>query len=191
MQEEISKHTRKIYKVARNKQNSALEKIKEITIEIFIIVFAVTLSIWLHSCSERRHEKQEVHKFLIELRENLSADIKLLEENKSAAILLNKDYEFVLALKESDVNNGDIYNHLNFLLLNTNFNVGTYEGFKSSGKIATIEKDQLKYNILNYYQQFIPNLNSTVNFINTEQLKMQDIDLQNKGIYLSLTDSKV
>ena len=191
MQEEISKHTRKIYRVAKDKQHSALEKVKEISIEIFIIVFAVTLSIWLHSWSEHRHEQQEVQKFLKELRENLSADIKVLEDNKSGAIVLSKDYKFVLNLKESEVNNGMIYDHLNFFLLNTNFNIGTYEGFKSSGKIATIEDDQLKYNILNYYQQSIPNLNSAVDFINSEQLKMQDYDLQIKGIYLTLTDAKV
>ncbi|MGS0748720.1 hypothetical protein [Halpernia sp. GG3] len=191
MQDEITKHTTEIYKEAKNKKHSLTEKIKEISIEIFIIVFAVTLSIWLQSRSEHRHEQQEVNKFLKELRENLSADIKILEQNKNAAILLKDDYKFVLALKESDVKNGAIYNHLNFLLLTTNFNVRPYEGFKSSGKIATIEDDQLKYNILNYYQQSIPNLNGTVTFINTEQLKMQDYDLQIKGIFLSLSDSKI
>lgn len=191
MHDEITKHTTKIYQEVKNKRHSTAEKIKEVAIEIFIIVFAVTLSIWLHSWSEHRHEQEEVTKFLKELRENLAADIKVLEDNKNAALFLTKDYKFVLNLKEDEVSNGEIYNHLNFFLLNTNFNVGTYEGFKSSGKIATIENDKLKYNILNYYQQNIPNLNSTVNFINTEQLKMQDYDLQTKGIYLSLTDSKV
>lgn len=191
MHDEITKHTTKIYREVKNKRHSTAEKIKEVAIEIFIIVFAVTLSIWLHSWSEHRHEQEEVTKFLKELRENLAADIKVLEDNKNAALFLTKDYKFVLNLKEDEVSNGEIYNHLNFFLLNTNFNVGTYEGFKSSGKIATIENDKLKYNILNYYQQNIPNLNSTVNFINTEQLKMQDYDLQTKGIYLSLTDSKV
>lgn len=191
MQDEITKHTTKIYRETKNKRHSLSEKIKEITIEIFIIVFAVTLSIWLHSWSEHRHEQQEVGKFLKELRENLTADIEVLENNKSGAINLSKDYNFVLNLKESEVNNGMIYNHLNFILLNTNFNVGTYEGFKSSGKIGTIEEDQLKYNILNYYQQTIPNLNSTVAFLNSEQLKMQDYDLQIKGIYATLTDAKV
>lgn len=191
MEEEISKHTRKIYRAARNKKHSTLDKVKEISIEIFIIVFAVTLSIWLHSWSEHRHEQQEVKKFLKELRQNLTADIKVLEDNKNGAVSLSNDYQFVLNLKESEVNNGMIYDHLNFFLLNTNFNVGTYDGFKSSGKIATIEEDQLKYNILNYYQQSIPNLNSAVNFINSEQLKIQDDDLQIKGIYLTLTDAKI
>ena len=52
MQEEIVKHTEKIYKTVKSPKHSVGEKIKEILIEIFIIVFAVTLSIWLHSWSE-------------------------------------------------------------------------------------------------------------------------------------------
>ena len=190
MQEEISKHTTKIYRETKNKKHSFSEKLKEITIEIFIIVFAVTLSIWLHSWSEHRHEQKEVDRFLVELRENLSADIKILTENRNTAAELNKEYKFVLELKESQVESGEIYNNLNFAFLSTNFNVGTYEGFKSSGKIATIEKDHLKYDILNYYQQSLPNLVNKVNFINSEQLKLQDIDLFEKGIYSSLTDNR-
>ena len=191
MQEEITKHSRKIYRQARNKKHSLSEKIKEITIEILIIVFAVTLSIWLHSWSEHRHEQKEVNKFLVELRQNLAADIKLLEDSKKTVGGLHNDYDFILALKESEVKNGEIYNHLNFSLLNNNFNVGTYEGFKSSVKIATIEEEKLKYNILNYYQQSIPNLINTVNFINTEQLKIQDNDIMTRGIYATLTDQRI
>ncbi|SFH76581.1 hypothetical protein [Halpernia frigidisoli] len=191
MQEEITKHTTKIYRETKNKKHSLSEKIKEIAIEIFIIVFAVTLSIWMHSWSEHRHEQKDVNKFLVELRENISADIKLMEQSKSTAVALSKNYDFILALKESQVQNGEIYNHLDFSILNTNWNVGTYEGFKSSGKIATIEDDQLKYKILNYYQQSIPNLVSAANFINTEQLKIQENDLFTKGIYLSLNDNSI
>lgn len=191
MQEEITKHTTKIYKEVKNKRHNFTEKLKEISIEIFIIVFAVTLSIWLHSWSEHRHEQEDVNKFLVELRENLSADIKILERDKKTAEELSKNYKFVMNLKESEVINGAVYDHLAFDLLNTNFNVGSYEGFKSSGKIATIEKDDLKYNVLSYYQQSLPNLITEVNFINAEQLKVQEVDLFTKGIYLSLTDNGV
>jgi hypothetical protein len=45
MQDEVLKHTEKIYKTAKSAQHSFGEKIREIIIEIFIIVFAVTLSI--------------------------------------------------------------------------------------------------------------------------------------------------
>jgi len=47
MQEEVAKHTEKIYKTIKSREHSLAEKFKEIVIEILIIVFAVTLSIWL------------------------------------------------------------------------------------------------------------------------------------------------
>ena len=57
MEEEVTKHTKKIYKALRIPGHSLSEKIKEISIEIFIIVFAVTLSISLHGWSDHRREQ--------------------------------------------------------------------------------------------------------------------------------------
>ena len=53
MQEEVAKHTEKIYKAIKNNEHGFGEKVREIAIEIGIIVFAVTLSIWLHSWSDQ------------------------------------------------------------------------------------------------------------------------------------------
>ena len=58
MQEEVKKHTKRIYETVKSPNHTFSEKLKEIVIEIFIIVFAVTLSIWLHSWSEHRHEQK-------------------------------------------------------------------------------------------------------------------------------------
>jgi len=191
MQEEINKHTKKIYKTMKNQKHTLSEKVKEIIIEIFIIVFAVSLSIWLHSWSEHRHEQKEANKFLKELKEDLSADIKLLEENKNTATMLNNNYKFMLSLKKNKVNDSLIGPHTTFSLLGTSFNIGRYEGFKSSGKIGTIEDDKLKNKILSYYQQTIPNLISSVNFINAEQLKILDIDAGSLALYDVYTTQKM
>ena len=68
MQDEVLKHTEKIYKTIKNKKHSLKDKLKEIIIEILIIVFAVTLSIYLHSWSEHNHQEKEVTEFLIDLK---------------------------------------------------------------------------------------------------------------------------
>jgi hypothetical protein len=44
--------------------HSGWEKLKEVSIEVFIIVFAVTLSIGLHNWSEHRNEQYETREFL-------------------------------------------------------------------------------------------------------------------------------
>ena len=174
MQDEVAKHTKKIYKAWNSTQHSLQEKVQEIAIEIFIIVFAVTLSIWLHSWSEHRHEQQEARKFLIELKEDLISDIKIFKEDKALATRLDNDFKFILSLKAKSANDSIVGSHTEIGLFSTNYNVGRYEGFKSSGKIGTIEDNSLKNNILAYYQQTIPNLLYRVNFINNEHIKILD-----------------
>ena len=123
MQEEVTKHSRKIFRTLKNPKHAVSEKVKEIIIEIFIIVFAVSLSIWLHGWSEHRHEQKEANKFLKELKEDLNADIRLLEENKNIATRLANDYKFMLSLKKNQATDSLVGSHSNFSLLGTTFNI--------------------------------------------------------------------
>lgn len=181
MQDEVTKHTRKIFRTIENPSHTFSEKLKEIIIEILIIVFAVTLSIWLHSWSEHRHEQQEANKFLLELKEDLRNDVVLLKDNQTTAKKLDEDFKYILSLKKGRLSDSVIGPHTNVDFLGTSFNVGRYEGFKSSGKIGTIENDELKNKILAYYQQTIPNLIAKANFVNTEHTKILDVSRDEIG----------
>jgi hypothetical protein len=175
MEDDIAKHTKNIYKVWNNKDHSFKHKLQEIAIEIFIIVFAVTLSIWLHNWSEHRHEQQEANKFLIELKEDLSRDNEVFKNNRELAIRLDNDFRFILSLKKNKETADNIIGpHTNIGFLSINFNTARYEGFKSSGKISTIENDELKNSILTYYQQTITDLTSKATFMNTMHGKILD-----------------
>lgn len=161
MQDEIIKHTKKIYSEMNNKKHSFKEKAKEVLSEILIIVFAVTLSIWLHSWSEERHQQKEAQTFLIGLKEDLQNDISNLENTKNLLNKTQQQISFVLHLtpKMMDsikANHQQINSGTNFI--NTLVNNGRYEGFKSSGKINTIENQNLRNKILSYYQQTIPQI---------------------------------
>ena len=101
MQDEVLKHTKKIYKVAKNPKHTLGEKVKEILVEIFIIVFAVTLSIWLHSWSEERHQQKDAQIFLTGLKDDLKNDISNLEQTKSALDETQKQISFVSKLSYS------------------------------------------------------------------------------------------
>lgn len=175
MEDEIAKHTKNIYKVWENKDHSFKHKAQEILIEIFIIVFAVTLSIWLHSWSEHRHEQQEANKFLNELKEDLLRDNDVFKNNRELAKRLDQDFKFILSLKKNKaLPDSIIGSHTNIGLLSTNFNAARYEGFKSSGKIGTIENNELKNSILTYYQQTISDLVSRAVFMNSMHTKILD-----------------
>lgn len=153
MQEEITKHTKKIYKTVKNSEHTLREKVTEIIVEIFIIVFAVTLSIWFHSVSEKNHQREEVKEFLTDLNQDLNEDIRLMETYSAWLNKFNKNLEKLNQYKS----NYEGFDKLKINpfppFINRETSTGNYEGFKSSGKIGYIENKKLKTSILKYYQQ--------------------------------------
>lgn len=85
---------------------------------------------------------------------------------------MDSNFKFVLKLKNNNLSDTVLGSYTDLSTFSINFNTGRYEGFKSGGKIGTIENDSLKNNILVYYQQTIPNLISEANFLNNEQIKI-------------------
>jgi enoyl reductase-like protein len=182
MQDEIIKHTKKIHSEMNNKKHSFKEKAKEILAEILIIVFAVTLSIWLHSWSEERHEHKEAQTFLIGLKEDLQNDISNLEKTRKTFHKTQKEISFALHLTPKKIdsieaNHKEINSGTNFI--NTLINNGSYEGFKSSGKINTIENQKVRNKILSYYQQTIPQI--AIVEVSYERLISRYVDLLISG----------
>ena len=182
MQEEVTKHTKKIYKTVKNTEHTLGEKIKEIIIEIFIIVFAVTLSISLHSWSEHKHQPEEVKVFLENLKNDLQNDAKSIDIEKEAYKKSNMDYEKILSLTSHQLDSiykskskveFPIYSH------GPKMNIGNFEGFKSSGKIGYIEDEKLKQKILNYYQIYVPAINEVDKYYNDFLFKCFDKMIEN------------
>ena len=157
MEQEIIKHSRKIFSISRKSNQSFIKKAKEIVIEIFIIVFAITFSIWLHGVTEHNKEQKEVRTFLANIRKDLIKDLKWLTANAETYKEADEEYKIILQLTPSKIDsmNRVNSNNLNFpvhILLNK-INNANYEGFKSNGKIGNIENDELRMAILGYYQQ--------------------------------------
>ena len=182
MQDEILKHSEKIYKTVKNSEHTLGEKVKEIIVEICIIVFAVTLSIWLHSWSEHRHQQEEVSVFLGNLKNDLQDDIKKLDSEKKQYQKANIGYEKILALttlqldsiyKSNDIVHLPVYSHGQIM------NVGNFEGFKSSGKIGYIEDEKLKQKILTYYQLWVPSISEVDKVYNDFLFKCFDKMIEN------------
>ena len=184
MQEELSKHTKKIYSTMKNQEHTFREKAKEIIIEICIIVFAVTLSIWLHSWSEHRHQQDEVKTFLINLKKDLSKDLESLNNDKESYLSVTEKYEFITNITPFQVdslkkNKANI--NIPFFTAGRKTNDGNYEGFKSSGRIGNIENEELKQLIVEYYQQSIPNMNEADKVYLDFVLKIIEFNIENAG----------
>jgi hypothetical protein len=179
MQDEVSKHTKKIYKTVKDPSRSFADKAKETIVEICIIVFAVSLSIWLHGWSEDRHERKVANAFLKGLKKDLSEDVAQLTKNRMQTSTLDSNYIFLASVKGKSKDTTierKIKESLWYTLIVTRPNIGRYDGFKSSGKIETIENDSLKQDMLTFYQQIIPDLQFGENYTNSLQLKMLDLD---------------
>jgi hypothetical protein len=165
-EQEIIKHTKKVYRVWNSKQHTPWQKIKEFAVEIFIIVFAVTLSIWFHNWSEHRHEKAVVKEFLLGLKEDLQNDIKEMQDDSLNYVKVSEAFTYVTKIHYGEILNADSLNRFQPSITNiTGFipNNGRFEGFKSSGKIGSIEDNALQNEILNLYQEDIPRLISATN----------------------------
>ena len=173
---EVIKHTKKMHEIATNKKHTFLEKVKEIGLEIFIIVFAVSLSIWLHGWSEHKHEQEQVEKFLIGLKSDIQNDV-----NDSKTIIkqfqdFGKTYESLSHLdKNKPYNHEVLKKQLAYINTNTFLrpNIYRFNGFVSSGRIGNIENDSLSINILKYYQQILSEVNSSESGWISRQKKLQ------------------
>src|ERR1700712_2300650 len=75
-EQEIIKHTKTIVELTTDRKKNWRHRIKEITGEILIIVFAVSISIWFHNWSDSWKDRTEERDFLEGLKTDLQADMK-------------------------------------------------------------------------------------------------------------------
>lgn len=159
--QEVIKHTKKVYKIWNNKEYSFIYKLKEFIIEIVIIVFAVSLSIWMHNLTEHNEKKQIAKTFLKGLKQDLEYDIRNLktisdayERQKLAFHIYNEaiKYNRTLSLDTINKNNGWIF----FSTTRFTPSDSRFEGIKSSGQLSYLENSILENDILYLYQSQIP-----------------------------------
>jgi len=198
MQEEIKKHSKKAIQVMKNSDHSFFDKIKEIGIEISIIVFAVSFSIWLHTWNEHRHQQEEVKDFLVDLKEDLKNDIENQIDPKNVFLKTVENFNYIINLteeeydslrggKDSTLFRADLSNKLNsFPNQYFKSRSGNYEGFKSSGKMGYIENKKLKILILEYYEHAVQGAALQDDYILEKTMKtgeiLADIDGNGKKI---------
>ena len=184
MEDEVKKHVDKIHKTVKNPNHTIREKIVEIAIEISIIIFAVTVSIWLHSWSEHQHQQEEVRIFLKNIKDDISQDDKNFNEEKEAFAKMGKGYNYIINLKPSQFDSlAKANKKVNFPIHSASkkINEGNYEGFKTSGKIGYIENEKLKKLILSYYQESLPAVLEVDNYYDQFLFKAIDLKIKNAG----------
>ncbi|KIA90464.1 DUF6090 family protein [Kaistella jeonii] len=191
---EVVKSTKKIIETAKDKEKSFWHKIKEMALEIAVIIFAVSLSIAFHSWSEARHEQHQVRVFLKGVRIDLKKDMIEMKGNIEAYKNQRNAFRYLATIPKGHLADNDSIQHFAPYFYNfTGYggNTGRYEGFKSSGKLGFIENDDLQNSILDLYEEKIPRLTISTDFYKTQKLKFADYITDNTVDYPAGNITKV
>ena len=132
-EQEVIKHTKRIFGIWRTK-SSFLHKLSELISEIFIIVFAISLSIYFHDRSLLRHQRHEAKEFLLGLKEDLKTDIQEMNGDKNSYQNSGTIFRYITSRKLNESLNADtIHKYANWIFNTTGLiaNSGRFEGFKS------------------------------------------------------------
>lgn len=153
---EVAKHGKKVVQLFGGQTpHTGWERVREMVIEIFTIVFAVTLSIWLHGLSEHRHEQQQVATFLRGLKDDLQHDIAAIREVSATHREFDANFTYLAGLDAAAAPDPKKFEAA-YQLAGANIffqpQMSRFEGFKSSGKLINIENTELLNNILFLYQ---------------------------------------
>jgi hypothetical protein len=154
-EQEIIKHAKKTYAILKSKENGWKHKLLDMIIEILIIVFAVSLSIWLHNWSEKRTDDKEEKEFLIGLKKDLEIDLEEMTSSKTFYENTLIGIHYFLINGDGKVMNRDSINKYSgvfFSSTDLDPRMGRYEGLKSSGKFKIIENNELLNNIINLHE---------------------------------------
>lgn len=153
---EVAKHGKNVVTMAASKEHGLAHKLKEIALEIAIIVFAVSISIWFHSMSEHRHEQKQVQVFLLGLKADLSRDIKQLAWLDEAYRASDDGFRYLAALDSKGSPDAEKFERAYEMTFSNRFFgpvTSRFEGFKSSGKLINIEDQELLNDIMTLYQE--------------------------------------
>ncbi len=154
---EVAKHGKNVINMAASKHHGLAHKLKEIALEIVIIVFAVSISIWFHSMSEHRHEQKQVRTFLLGLKGDLAGDIKQLNWLPGAYRESDAQFRYLAELDPKGSPDAEKFEPAWINVYSNRFFIPTssrFEGFKSSGKLINIEDEELLNDILTLYQAY-------------------------------------
>jgi len=166
MEHELKKHIHNVIKESMNRKKPFWKRAGEILIEILIIVFAVSFAVYMEKEREHAHEQKEAKEFLIGLKADLQNDVKEMASDVLAYEISTKWLRSFAKIDDLPV---DSIKKYSWVLINTTHlipNKGRYEGFKSSGKVNSIEDQELRNHILDFYEERLIGLtNSTLKYI--------------------------
>jgi hypothetical protein len=158
-EEKIIQHSAKALHTLQQKEQGWAKKLKEFFVEILIIVFAVSITLLLHNWNDERHEHHMEREFLAGIKSDLDSATADINEN-IRDFQPNIDYYFKIRQQLTTHKIDPAYidsnsyrlGHTHYLV----FDMGRFEGFKSSGYLRLIENKPLLKHLMSLYTAEIP-----------------------------------
>ena len=173
----IQKHTKAAYKTWRDPDKKWMHKLKDILVEVLIIVFAVSISIWLHGWAETRKDHKEEKEFYTGVLRGFESRLK--GNAKRPRISCNRyltRHIYLLSGSGSTLANIDslmIYSSVFFTQVQISPRISRFETLKGSGKLGIIE-DKINNMILSTLTEkncpFIFRTNETFNSLTLDKI---------------------
>jgi hypothetical protein len=181
-EQEVIKHAKKTYAILKSTENGWKHKLFDIIIEILIIVFAVSVSIWLHNWSEQIHDDKEAKEFFNGLKKDLEIDISQMTNSKVFYENTLSGIQYFLAVGDGkNINKDSVNKYSGIFFSSTDLDphIGRYEGLKSSGKFKIIDNPELLNNIINLHESIIRRIQELNDKYYQNNEKLESLIIQN------------
>ena len=158
-EQEIIKHVEAAIAVTRDRTKKWQHKLMEILLEVGIIVFAVSLSIWFHNWSESLKDRSEARQFLAGLKGDLRADSAEMESDLANYRKELRGMRYFARVGSGEALANDsmrAYSYLLFSFVHFDPRISRFEALKGSGKLNIIENKDLLLQIIDLYTKGFP-----------------------------------
>ncbi len=175
-EQDVINRIKNILKHSRNNKNSFWKKVREIILEILIIVFAVSISIWFQNLNIKKVNKRTEKEFFKDLIVDLKKDV--VEWKKEKDFYINQiailDYQICLGEQKNNCNavKKEFDSYSLIIPKYTPVHNSYFDAAKSSGIFSIISNKELLIEIVNYYQEAIPFIKSQKAVFNEENNRL-------------------
>lgn len=167
--QEVIKHVKHAVDVARSKRPWT-HKVQEILLEIVIIVFAVSLSIWLHNWSESSKDREEERDFLVGLKQDLQADRADLQSGRADFVHIIAGTKYFVRVgsgtKTLNDDSAKFYMPILFSYETLFPRNSRFEALRGSGRLGIVRDKQLLVDITELYTVDFPHLDRVNEYMN-------------------------
>src|SRR5579863_166750 len=167
---DIIKQSTRIAGVVNDESKKIRQKAGEILLEIIIIVFAITLSLFFERWRQNVEDHELERTFLLGLKDDLRKDVSHLEAASASWVQMGNATHYFIK-PENQINwSRDSINYWGSRCFHNVYffpSTNRYEALKSTGKINVIGDRRLQNDIVDLYQTKIPDLEQQLNFFNT------------------------